>query len=63
MSQKKKNIARRGALPRVLRRLKHYRLALLISLLLSALTVALTLYVWLTSTVFFRFAFKSVSAR
>ena len=45
MSQKKKNIARRGALPRVLRRLKHYRLALLLSLLLSALTVALTLYV------------------
>ena len=42
---KQKNPMRRGALPRVLRRLKHYRATLLISLLLSAVTVALTLYI------------------
>ena len=45
MSKQAKSKPRRAALPRVLRRLKHYHLALLVSLLLSAVTVALTLYI------------------
>ena len=41
----KKNAARRGTLPKVWRAIRRYRLLLILSLALAALTVALSLYI------------------
>ena len=41
----KKNAARRGTLPKVWRAIRRYRLLLILSLILAALTVALSLYI------------------